>query len=71
MLENHENQETQNGTTWGPRLEGVNRWLVVGAVALLVIAGLALGYGYSAADCGQRHDRPTAKPAQHRYHQIE
>src|SRR5215472_4357633 len=45
MLENHENQE--NGTTWGSRFEGMNRGLVVGVVALLVIAGLALGYGYS------------------------
>jgi len=47
MLENHENQETENGTTWGSRLEGMNRGLVIGVVALLVIAGLALGYGYS------------------------
>jgi len=46
MEENHENQEIQNGTTWGPRLDGMNRWLVVGAVALLIVAGIALGYGY-------------------------
>jgi hypothetical protein len=47
MQENHENQEVENGTTWGPRLAGINRWVLIGGVALLVVAGLALGYGYS------------------------
>lgn len=47
MEENHENQEVENGTTWGPRLAGINRWVLIGGVALLVVAGLALGYGYS------------------------
>jgi len=43
MEENHENQEVQNGTTWG----GINRWALIGGIALLVVAGLAFGYGYS------------------------
>ena len=43
MLENQENQEVQNGTTWG----GINRWVLIAGVALLVVAGLAFGYGYS------------------------
>jgi hypothetical protein len=47
MEENHENQEIQNGNRWGSESGGLNRWLLIGGVALLVVAGLALGYGYS------------------------
>ena len=46
MEENHENQGIQNGNRWFES-GGTNRWLIVGAVALLLVAGLAFGYGYS------------------------
>jgi hypothetical protein len=46
-MDNQEHQETQNGSRWGLESGGLNRWLLIGGVALLVIAGLALGYGYS------------------------
>jgi len=38
-----EHQENQN---WGTEGTPVNRLLVIGAVALLVLAGIAFGYGY-------------------------
>src|SRR5215469_8664790 len=38
-----ENQENQN---WGTEGAPINRLLVIGAVALLVLAGIAFGYGY-------------------------
>src|SRR5215471_19575469 len=43
MEENHEHQ----GTEWESRVAGINRWVLIGGVALLLIAGLAFGYGYS------------------------
>ena len=46
-MDNQEHQETQNGSRWGSESGGLNRWLLIGGVALLVVAGLALGYGYS------------------------
>lgn len=46
-MDNQEHQETQNGGRWGLESGGLNRWLLIGGVALLVIAGLAFGYGYS------------------------
>ena len=46
-MDNQEHQETQNGSRWGLESGGLNRWLLIGGVALLVIVGLALGYGYS------------------------
>src|SRR5215831_19585549 len=45
MEENHERQETENN--WESRVGGINRWVLIGGVALLLIAGLAFGYGYS------------------------
>lgn len=47
MEENHEHQEIQNEGGWQSGASGINRWILIGGVALLVIAGLALGYGYS------------------------
>lgn len=44
---NQEHHESQNGSRWGLESGGLNRWLLIGGVALLVVAGLALGYGYS------------------------
>ncbi len=41
-----EHQENQNGSGWESVLTGINRWLVLGAVALLIVAGVAFGYGY-------------------------
>ncbi|HEY6944913.1 MAG TPA: hypothetical protein VI431_07210 [Candidatus Acidoferrum sp.] len=41
-----EHEENQNGGNWESGLSGINRWLIVGAVALLVVAGIAFGYGY-------------------------
>lgn len=38
--ENHNESKGESG------LPGMNRWLVIGAVALLVVAGIAFGYGY-------------------------
>ena len=50
-LDNQEQQETQQETQneggWAPRPAGINRWVLIGGVALLVVAGLAFGYGYS------------------------
>lgn len=47
MEENQERQQIQNEDGWQPGASGINRWLLIGGVALLVIAGLAFGYGYS------------------------
>src|SRR5215469_7855297 len=44
MEENHEHQTENN---WESRVGGINRWVLIGGVALLLIAGLAFGYGYS------------------------
>jgi hypothetical protein len=41
-----EHQENQNESYWESGQTGVNRWLVIGAVALLIVAGIAFGYGY-------------------------
>ena len=45
LEENHEHQGTEN--SWESRVGGINRWVLIGGVALLVVAGLAFGYGYS------------------------
>lgn len=47
MEENQERQQIQNEDGWQSGASGINRWLLIGGVALLVIAGLAFGYGYS------------------------
>jgi hypothetical protein len=44
MAEHFESNENENGR--GLANLGFNRWLVVASVALLVLAGLAFGYGY-------------------------
>jgi hypothetical protein len=44
MDEYHE--MNQKGNKGEPSLMGANRWLVVAMVALVVVAGLAFGYGY-------------------------
>src|SRR6184192_645562 len=46
MEENWEKQEVQNDGNWEFRPGGINRWLLIGRVALLLVAGLAFGYGY-------------------------
>jgi hypothetical protein len=46
-MENQEHQETQHESGWESRTAGINRWVLIAGVALLVIAGLAFGYGYS------------------------
>src|SRR2546430_11867419 len=45
-LENREYQETQPEAGWEARPAGLNRGLLLGAVALLIVAGIAFGYGY-------------------------
>lgn len=47
MEDNQGQQETQNDGGWAPRTSGINRWVLIGGIALLVVAGLAFGYGYS------------------------
>ena len=47
MEDNQRRQETQNESSWESRVAGINRWVLIGGVALLVVAGLAFGYGYS------------------------
>jgi hypothetical protein len=44
--ENQEHQETQHEAGLEFRPAGINRGLLIGAVALLVVAGFAFGYGY-------------------------
>src|SRR5260370_903176 len=44
MAEQFESNE--NGSERGFASSGLNRWLIVASVALLVLAGLAFGYGY-------------------------
>ena len=44
--ENQEHHETQPLAGWESQPAGINRGLLIGAVALLVVAGLAFGYGY-------------------------
>src|SRR5713226_2927843 len=39
-------EENENGRNGGPASSGVNRWLVVAVVALIVAAGLGFGYGF-------------------------
>jgi hypothetical protein len=39
-------ESNENGSQRGVASLGLNRWLVVASVALLVLAGLAFGYGY-------------------------
>lgn len=46
-MENQGHQETQHESGWESRTAGINRWVLIAGIALLVIAGLALGYGYS------------------------
>src|SRR5215467_7136410 len=45
MEENREHQETENN--WQSATSGINRWVLIAGVALLLVAGLAFGYGYS------------------------
>jgi hypothetical protein len=45
MMEDYK-EVNGNGNREAGLLEGANRWLIVAAVALLVVAGVALGYGY-------------------------
>lgn len=47
MEDNQGQQETQNDGGWAPRTTGINRWVLIAGIALLVVAGLAFGYGYS------------------------
>lgn len=47
MEENHEHREIQDEGGWQSGASGINRWLLIGGVALLLVAGLAFGYGYS------------------------
>lgn len=44
---NQEHQENHNLSGWESRTAGINRWVLIGGVALLLVAGLAFGYGYS------------------------
>ncbi len=49
MEENQEQQESQqiqNEGSWEARPAWINRGVLIGAVALLIVAGLAFGYGY-------------------------
>jgi len=45
-LENQEHQQTLHEVAWESRPAGLHRGLLIGAVVLLVVAGLAFGYGY-------------------------
>lgn len=47
MEDNREQQETQSSGEWPSRTAGINRWVLIAGVGLLVVAGLAFGYGYS------------------------
>src|SRR2546430_13785988 len=51
-LENREYQETQPEAGWEARPAGLNRGLLLGAVALLIVAGLAVWYGYPQQNAG-------------------
>jgi uncharacterized coiled-coil protein SlyX len=46
-MDNQEHQETQHESGWESRTGGINRWVLIAGVALLLVAGLAFGYGYS------------------------
>jgi len=46
MEENMEGQ-SHNENSWQFGSGGINRWVLIAGVALLVVAGLAFGYGYS------------------------
>ncbi len=39
-------ETNENGNERGPASQGVNRWLLAAGIALIAVAGLALGYGY-------------------------
>jgi hypothetical protein len=45
-LENREHQDTQPEAGWESRPAGLHRGLLLGGVALLIVAALAFGYGY-------------------------
>ena len=47
MEENREHQGIQNENGWQFGGAGISRWVLIGGVALLLVAGLAFGYGYS------------------------
>jgi uncharacterized coiled-coil protein SlyX len=42
-MEDYQENQNESGES---ELSGINRWLLIGAVALLVVAGIAFGYGY-------------------------
>src|SRR5260370_14912767 len=39
-------EANENGSERGPASSAVNRWLLAAGVALIVVAGIAFGYGY-------------------------
>lgn len=45
-MEEREQPENHNESRWETVSSGANRWLVLAVVVLLVVAGLAFGYGY-------------------------
>ena len=45
-MEEREHEENQNEDRWGSGGTGLNRWLVLAIVVLIVAAGIAVGYGY-------------------------
>ena len=46
-MDNQEHQQTQDESSWQSGTPGINRWVLIAGVALLLVAGLAFGYGYS------------------------
>ena len=44
--ESQEHREILSGGGWDSPRTGINRGLIIGAVALLIVAGVAFGYGY-------------------------
>jgi len=46
MSEHFDENENENAREGGMGFSGMNRWLVVAVVAMLVVAGIAVGYGY-------------------------
>jgi hypothetical protein len=46
MMEEHESENRGENQNWSWEGAGMNRWLIVAAVVMLVVAGVAMGYGY-------------------------